>query len=128
MATHRKDVSVRFGAPGLLETKVQAAEIPLLRVPDVRMQSEASAIAMIASVGLVPGRRSPRPRPAGGAAEVVVRTFPSVGSLVRRGACVDYELLPGVPGVVTPKGDAHHGEAGTLDPPAAGSRRIGHEP
>lgn len=98
VATHRKDVSVRFGAPGLLMTKAQAADVPLLRVPDVRMRSEASAIAMIASVGLVSGKRSPRPRPADGKPEVVIRTFPSVGTLVPRGACVDYELLPGVPG------------------------------
>ena len=97
MATHRRDVSGRLGAPGFLETKAQAAEISLLRVPDLRMRSEASAIAMIASAGLVPGKRSPRPRPAGGASEVVIRTFPSEGTLVRPGTSVDYELLPGVP-------------------------------
>ena len=122
MATHRKDVSVRFGAPGLLETKVQAAEIPLLRVPDVRMRSEASAIAMIASVGLVPGKRSPRPRPAGGTPEVVIRTFPSGGTLVRRGTCVDYELLPGVPGEQPTAGsDARRDDNDPLD-------RLGRRP
>ena len=105
MATHRADVSVRLGAPGFLETKVQAAEIPLRRVPDVRMRSEASAIAVIASEGLVPGRRSPRPRPAGGTSEVVIRTFPRGGTLVRRGTCIDYELLPGEPCDVTPESD-----------------------
>ena len=117
MATHRKDVSVRFGAPGLLETKVQAAEIPLLRVPDVRMRSEDSAIAMIASAGLVPGKRSPRPRPADGAPEVVIRTFPRRGTLVRRGTCVDYELLPGVASDATPEGHADPGEIDLLDRP-----------
>ena len=118
MATHRKDVSARFGAPGLLETKVQAAEIPLQRVPDVRMRSEASAIAMIASVGLVPGKRSPRPRPAGGTPEVVIRTFPSGGTLVRRGTCVDYELLPGVPDEQpTAESDARRDDNDSLDRP-----------
>ena len=118
MATHRKDVSVRFGAPGLLETKVQAAEIPLQRVPDVRMRSEASAIAMIASVGLVPGKRSPRPRPAGGTPEVVIRTFPSGGTLVRRGTCVDYELLPGGPDEQpTAESDARRDDNDSLDRP-----------
>jgi len=117
MATHRGDVSVRFGAPGLLETKVQAAEIALRRVPDVRMRSEASAIAMIASAGLVPGKRSPRPRPAGGASEVVIRTFPRGGTLVRRGTCVDYELLPGVPSDATPERDADPGGIDLFDRP-----------
>lgn len=97
MATHRMDVSVRFGAPDPLETKVEAAEVPLLRVPDVRLWSEMSAIAAFARAGLVPGQRNPRPRPACGTPEVVIRTYPRGGTLVRRGTRVDYELLPGVP-------------------------------
>ena len=117
MATHRKDVSVRFGAPGLPETRVQTAGLPLLRVPDVRMRSEDSAIAMIATAGLVPGKRSPRPRPADGTPEVVIRTFPRRGTLVRRGTCVDYELLPGVPSDATPASDADPGEIELFDRP-----------
>ena len=97
MATHRPDVSVRFGAPGLLESKIQSPEIPLLRVPDVRMLTEVAATAAIASLGLVPGQRIPRPRPASGISEVVIRTSPRGGTLVRRGTRVDYELLPGEP-------------------------------
>ena len=97
MATHRTDVSVRFGVPGLLETKVATTELPLLRVPDVRMRSEAAAIATIAKAGLVPGHRSPLPRPAGGRSEVVFRTSPHEGTLVRQGTRIDDDLLPGEP-------------------------------
>jgi hypothetical protein len=95
MATHRTDVSVRSGVPGLLETTVGSADIPLTRVPDVRLHSEAAAIGMIARAGLVAGQRSPRPRPIGGRPEVVIRSYPREGTLVRRGTRVDYELLPG---------------------------------
>ena len=94
MATHRLDVSGRFGVPGLLETTVEALDVPLVRVPDVRLRSEAAAIAVISATGLVPGQRFPRPRPASGRPEVVVRTHPREGTLVRRGARIDYELLP----------------------------------
>ena len=97
MATHRTDVSVGSGVPGLLETTVRTIELPLLRVPDVRLRSEAAAIATIAEAGLVPGQRSPRPRPASGRSEVVIRTSPRAGTLVRRGTRIDYELLPGEP-------------------------------
>ena len=97
MATHRTDVSVRFGVPGLLETKVTTAELPLVRVPDLRMWSEAAAIATIAQAGLIPGQRNPRPRPANGRPEVVIRTTPRAGTLVRRGTRIDYDLLPGEP-------------------------------
>jgi hypothetical protein len=119
MATHRMDVSVRFGAPDLLEAKVEAAEVPLRRVPDVRLRSEMSAIVAIARAGLVPGQRSPRPRPACGTPEVVIRTFPRGGTLVRRGTRVDYELLPGVPreGATMGSDDGRH-ESHTLDRPS----------
>ena len=109
MATHRTDVSVRFGVPGLLETAVEAAEVSILRVPDVRMHSEAAAVAVIARAGLVPGQRHPRPRPTGGRSEVVVRTCPREGTPVRRGTRVDYELLPGEPTANTkPQGYDDH--------------------
>lgn len=97
MATHRTDVSVRFGVPGLVETKVATTELPHLRVPDVRMRSEPEAIATFARAGLVPGQRRPRPRPASGRSEVVMRTNPREGTLVRRGTRIDYDLLPGEP-------------------------------
>ena len=97
MATHRTDVSVGFAAPDPLESKIQPAENLLLHVPDVRMLTEAAATATIASVGLVPGQRIPRPRPVSGIREVVIRTFPRVGTLVQRGTRVDFELLPGQP-------------------------------
>ena len=97
MATHRRDVSVHFGVPDALEAAVGAAELPMVRVPDVRLCSEATAIARIAAAGLVPGQRDPRPRPVGGRSEVVIRTRPRHGSAVRRGTRVDYELAPGEP-------------------------------
>jgi hypothetical protein len=97
MATHRMDVSVRFGVPDLLETVVGTAQLSLLRVPDVRMHSEAAAIATIARAGLIPGQRDPRPRPVGARPEVVIRTHPREGTLVRRGTRVDYDLAPGEP-------------------------------
>ena len=68
-----------------------------VRVPDVRMHSEAAAVALITRAGLVPGQRSPLPRPASGRSEVVMRTRPREGTLVRGGTRVDYELLPGEP-------------------------------
>ena len=117
MTTHRTDVSVRFGVPDLPETQVRTAEAPFVRVPDVRMHSEASAIAMIASSGLVPGLRSPWPRPVSGVSEVVVRTFPRRSTLVARGSRVDYELLPGDPSRATPRSDAHRGGIGSLERP-----------
>jgi len=129
MATHRTDVSVRFGVPGLLQTTVEAAEVPLLRVPDVRMHSEAAAVAMIARAGLVPGQRHPRPRPTGGRSEVVVRTRPREGALVRSGTRVDYELLPGEPAAKTePRSDVAHdsnleAEVGALATDAVGADR-----
>ena len=95
MATHRSDVYVRFGVPGAVESATDSAEISLVRVPDVRLQAEAAAIATIVRAGLVPGQRSPRPRPASGRPEVVMRSRPGAGALVRRGTRVDYELLPG---------------------------------
>ncbi len=97
MATHRADVSVCFGVPDALEAAVAAAELPLVRVPDVRMCSEAKAIARFTAAGLVPGLRAPRPRPVNGRPEVVIRTHPRHGTAVRRGTRIDYELLPGEP-------------------------------
>lgn len=97
MATHRTDVSGRLRVPDALETAVAAAVVPLVHVPDVRMHSEATAIAAIVAAGLVPGRRAPRPRPVSGRPEVVIRTLPRHGTEVRRGTRIDYEVAPGVP-------------------------------
>jgi beta-lactam-binding protein with PASTA domain len=97
MATHRTDVSVRFGIPDALEAAVGAVELPLVHVPDVRMHAEATAIAEIAAAGLVPGQRDPRPRPVSGRSEVVIRTHPRQGTSVRRGTRIDYEVAPGEP-------------------------------
>jgi hypothetical protein len=124
MATHRTDVSVRFGVPDALEAAVGAAELPLLYVPDVRMHSEGTAIAEIAAAGLVPGRRDPRPRPVNGRPEVVIRTHPRGGTLVRRGTRIDYEVAPGEPRtpMVTIPDYSDHDAASTLNavssPPA----------
>lgn len=112
MATHRTDVSVRFGAHGPPGTTVRSAESLLVRVPDVRLRSEVSAIALITRSGLVPGLRSPRPRPVSGVSEVVIRTFPRGSTMVRRGTCVDYELLPGEPCPATPGSDGDRGIVG----------------
>jgi beta-lactam-binding protein with PASTA domain len=90
-------VSVRFGVPAAPETDVDARELHLVHVPDVRMCSEPSAVAEIAAAGLVPGLRAPRPRPVSGRPEVVVRTHPRPGAAVRSGTRVDYELAPGEP-------------------------------
>ena len=97
MATHRTDVSVRFGVPDALQSAVGAAQLPLVHVPDVRLRAEATAIAEIAAAGLVPGHRDPRPRPVNGRPEVVIRTHPRHGALVRRGTRIDYEVAPGRP-------------------------------
>jgi beta-lactam-binding protein with PASTA domain len=121
MATHRMDVSVRFGVPDALEAAVDAAELPLVHVPDVRMHSEATAIAEIAAAGLVPGQRDPRPRPVNGRPEVVIRTHPRGGTLVRRGTRIDYEVAPGQPRapMVTIAAYSDHDAASTLNSASA---------
>jgi beta-lactam-binding protein with PASTA domain len=101
MATRRTDVSGELGAPTALapaaEAAVEAVDGTLLRVPDVRLCSEAAAIAAIEDAGLVPGERCPRPRPRSGRAEVVVRTLPRAGTLVPRGTRIDFDIIPGDP-------------------------------
>jgi hypothetical protein len=121
MATHRTDVSVRFGVPDTVEAAVGAAELPLVQVPDVRLDSEATAIARIAAAGLVPGQRCPRPRPVSGRSEVVVRTHPRQGALVRRGTRIDYDVVPGEPRASTAAGpdDGGIGAASTLNAASA---------
>ena len=121
MATHRKDVSVRFGVPDAPGADVDAGDLPVVHVPDVRMCSEPSAVAEIAAAGLVPGQRAPRPRPVSGRPEVVVRTHPRPGAEVRSGTIVDYELAPGEPSrsAVSVPDYRDHDAASTLNAVAA---------
>jgi beta-lactam-binding protein with PASTA domain len=101
MATRRTDVSGMLAAPDALTpaagTAGEAADPARLRVPDVRLCSEAAAIAAIEAAGLVPGERCPRPRPRSGRTEVVIRTLPRAGTLVSRGTRIDFDVVPGEP-------------------------------
>ena len=64
-----------------------------VRVPDVVLSTESQARASLAAAGLAPGRRNPEPRPVTGRSEVVIRTFPRVGSLIPAGSRVDYDVI-----------------------------------
>jgi hypothetical protein len=97
METHRAGVSGSLGVPDAVESALDEVDPGMLRVPDVRLCSEPVAIARLVAAGLVPGERSPRPRPIDGRPEVVIRTHPRADALVRRGTRIDYELAPGQP-------------------------------
>ena len=97
MASDRTDVPVRFGVPWALRSAVSTSRSPLVHVPDVRLRAEATAVEEIAAAGLVPGQRDPRPRPVTGRPEVVIRTHPRGGTVVREGTRIDYAVAPGEP-------------------------------
>lgn len=126
MATHRTDVTARGAVPGTPEDALDVADRPLVLVPDVRMRAEAAAITRIMAADLVPGRRSPRPRPANGRSEVVIRTHPRAGSLVRSGTRVDYELAPGEPmgRLERAPADRVHDAEATFNAAAGSSGRV----